>query len=83
MATLNSIARFDDPMYSTVFSEKNKIFRRTDRIHYIDKSFFYLTREGEVRGPFMNAVEAKSDLNVFIQVTEIERDFSSAELLKS
>ena len=82
MASIRSIARFDDPIFSTIFSEKNKIFRRTDRVYSNDDCFYYVTREGDIRGPFTTKTEVKSDLEVFIHVTEIEREFAQADMLR-
>ena len=82
MARIGSNARFDDPIFSTVFSEKNTVFRRTDRIYSNDNDFYYSTREGDIRGPFSNKIEVKSDLEVFIHITDIEREFTQADMLK-
>jgi hypothetical protein len=75
------IARYDDPIFATVFSEQNKVFRRTDRVYSNTQGFHYLTREGYIRGPFNSKDEVSSDLDVFITVTEIEKGFTQSYLL--
>ncbi len=47
---------------------------RKERLRINDAGYHYHTREGEFRGPFETRASAYFDLNVFIEVTAIEKE---------
>lgn len=49
-------------------------FERTNRVVVSDEGYFYRTRECDLIGPFTTEAEALYDLNVFVQVSEIEKN---------
>jgi len=49
-------------------------FERTSRMVISDEGYFYRTRECDLIGPFTTEAEALYDLNVFVKVSEIERN---------
>ncbi|TQV88212.1 DUF6316 family protein [Aliikangiella coralliicola] len=58
-------------------------FKRSNRIVVNDEGFHYRTREGQLVGPFSTKSEAKYDLNTFLKIVAIEKEFENdVELLK-
>lgn len=57
-------------------------YDRSDRFVVADDGFYYRTREGEVRGPFVTQSEANFDLNIFLEVISIEQQLNEDALLK-
>ena len=51
-----------------------QLYDQTDRVIINDEGYFYRTREQELMGPFSTESEALFDLNVFLRVTEIEKE---------
>jgi len=58
-----------------------QVYSRSERLIINDEGYFYLTREGDVMGPFITESQALFDLNVFIQVTAIEKEIQDEFLL--
>jgi len=50
---------------------------RKDRVTIDHKGYHYQTREGELRGPFKTRASAYYDINLFIEVTTIEKELQS------
>ena len=52
-------------------------FVRSDRILLKNGKYYYRTRECEFIGPFANISDARYDLNLFVEVSEIEKEIST------
>ena len=52
-------------------------FVRTDRILVKEGEYFYRTRECDMIGPFATISEARYDLNMFVEVSEIEKEINA------
>jgi len=51
-------------------------FTRTHRIVINDNGYYFKTREQSILGPFPTEAETLFELNVFIEIKEIEKEFS-------
>ena len=50
-------------------------FERTNRIILENRQYSYKTREGDTVGPFSTEAEAKYDMNQFIELAGLEKEF--------
>ncbi|MBV1910734.1 MAG: hypothetical protein KUG78_15635 [Kangiellaceae bacterium] len=50
-------------------------YRRTDRIVKGDQGYHFKTREESLMGPFPTEAEARYELNVFIKIKQVEKEF--------
>lgn len=57
-------------------------YDRSERFVIADDGYYYRTREGELRGPFVTQSEANFDLNIFLEVITIEQQLNEDPLLQ-
>ena len=53
---------------------------KSRRMIMSEQGVFYRTRGGRLSGPFNSEIEARNDLNVFIQVVAIEEELDIENL---
>ncbi|TBW52185.1 hypothetical protein EZI54_16225 [Marinobacter halodurans] len=49
--------------------EAEKNWFRSERFSYVNGAWYFETREGVIKGPFENALEAELELNFYLQQT--------------
>lgn len=54
-------------------------FNRTQRIVIGDGGYHFKTREDSIVGPFHTEAEARFELNLFVEIKQIEREFSTLD----
>jgi hypothetical protein len=56
-------------------------FNRSERILIDDSGYYYKTREGEVVGSFATEAAARYDMNKFLELIELEKEFLEMDFL--